>query len=348
MQTVNNSAPWRATALVTGGGGYIGSHCVVALVESGIRCIVVDNLSNCYGGVAGSWARLLPVGSVKTIALDVRDHERLTDICLSEKVDVVIHFAALKSVPDSFAQARDYFDVNVAGSGAVIASALAAGTKLFVFSSSAAVYAAGYGSPLHENHPIGPSSPYGWTKALAERLFLGSSDDMRSVALRYFNPIGAHKSALIGEFPRSNLGNIAPSLCEAAESGRPLKVFGTDYPTADGSPVRDYLHVSDVAEAHAAAAAYLLNGGNTDVFNIGRGVGTTVLELHRIFCEVNQVRVPVMPMGRRAGDPASIFAQVDRARSVLNWTAKLGLADMCTSSWAWWLRRGDTYGDSHW
>jgi UDP-glucose 4-epimerase len=335
----------RATALVTGGGGYIGSHCVAALVDSGVRCIVVDNLSNCFGGVAESLLRLLPSRSVRFVQADIRDRACLSRIFAAESIDVVLHFAGLKSVPESFESPERYFEINVGGSASLMASAVMAGIKKFIFSSSAAVYRPSTDEPLMEQSQVEPASPYGWTKALAERLFCSAIADTTSIALRYFNPVGAHDSGLLGEYPRANLGNVMPSLCVAAESGRPFRVCGVDFPTADGSAVRDFVHVMDVADAHVAATHYLLEGGATDVFNIGRGVGTSVLQLHGVFCEVNSLHVPVEVTERRPGDVPCVFAAVDKAGQILGWSAKRGLREMCAEAWSWWGRRRSCYAE---
>lgn len=337
----------RPVALVTGGGGYIGSHCVAALGAVGFRCVVIDNLSNCYGGVLESWLRLLPEGAVRAVAADIRDFSSLRRIFAHERIDVVVHFAALKSVPESFERSGAYFDVNVGGSAALLSCALDAGVDRFVFSSSAAVYGPLGHRGLLEEDPLAPASPYGWTKLMGESLCFGQQR-ASCVALRYFNPVGAHDSGLLGEYPRQPLGNLMPALCHAAETGAPFLIHGTDYPTVDGTAVRDYVHVVDVAEAHVAAVHHLLKGGSSGVYNIGRGRGTSVDEICRTFCEVNALQVRTVRSGRRVGDLPIVYAEVDRAREVLGWSATLDLERMCRDAWAWWRCRRQVLPDQSW
>ena len=333
-----------AVILVTGGAGFIGSHTCVALTEAGYDVLIADNFSNSSPDVPGRLERLAG-RPMKCVRADVRDREALDRLFRDHPISAVIHFAGLKAVGESVAKPLEYYGNNLGSTLALCGAMAAAGVKRLVFSSSATVYATGSPMPLDEDSPLGCTNPYGWSKFMIEQMLrdLAASDPEWSIALlRYFNPIGAHQSGLIGEDPRGIPNNLFPYVCRVA-SGRleKLSVFGDDYPTPDGTGVRDYIHVSDLAEGHVSALKFLEGMGGAEAFNLGTGKGTSVLELIRAFERASGKAVPFEITGRRPGDIAVCYARTDRARKMLGWSAKRTLDDMCRDGWNRELLRDD-------
>ncbi|MGH8925565.1 MAG: UDP-glucose 4-epimerase GalE [Acidimicrobiia bacterium] len=324
--------------LVTGGTGFVGSHVAVALIEAGHEAVIVDNLSNSQLGV---------IDGIESITgyrppffqLDIGDRTALRE-AIGRGVDSVVHLAALKAVGESVASPLRYYGNNVGGTVRMLEVLSEAGLRSLVFSSSATVYGQPEHLPLREDMPIGrATNPYGWTKIMMEQVMadLACSDPSWSMTfLRYFNPVGAHESGKIGEAPNGVPSNLMPYVNQVAAEIRPaLPVFGTDYPTRDGTPIRDYVHVMDVAEGHARAVGALTGEPGTYTYNLGTGRGTTVLELVSEFETTNGVSVPWNPHSRRPGDVAESWAAVDRAAHDLGWRAKRDLSDMCRDAWHW-------------
>ncbi len=324
--------------LVTGGAGFIGSHTVVRLMEEGHEPVVVDNLSNSDASVVRR------IGEITGTApqfhkADIRDHDKLAEIA-ADGFDAVIHFAALKAVGESVENPVLYYENNVGGTIDLIEVLLDAGVENFVFSSSATVYGEPEQLPMREDMPIGvATNPYGWSKIMMEQILrdVQVANPRWSVSLlRYFNPVGAHSSGLIGEDPSGVPNNLMPYVAKVAAGLLPqLQVFGGDYPTPDGTGIRDYIHVVDLAEGHVAALDQLAGVPGVHVFNLGTGRGHSVLEVVEAYERESGQRVPYQIVDRRPGDVAESWAEVSKAESELGWKAGLDLADMCRDSWAW-------------
>lgn len=328
-----------ASILVTGGAGYIGSHTCVELLEAGHEVVVLDNLSN---SSEESLKRVqeLTGKALKFIQGDIRNQNDLDQIFSSYQIDAVLHFAGLKAVDESQQIPLTYFDNNIAGSIQLVQAMERANVFKLVFSSSAIVYDKGNASPLDETMSIGiPSNNYGYTKLIVEQLLekLSISDQRWSIALlRYFNPIGAHKSGRIGEDPQGIPNNLMPYVTQVAVGRRDkLSIYGDDYDTVDGTGVRDYIHVVDLANAHLCALTNRLNTKGCRAWNIGTGNGCSVLEVKNTFELVNGVAVAYEIAPRRSGDVATSFANNARAVSELGWTPKYKLEDMLADSWNW-------------
>ena len=324
--------------LVTGGTGFVGSHVVVALIEAGHEPVIVDNLSNSQLGVIEGIEGITGYRP-RFFQLDVGDQMALRE-AIGPGVDSVVHLAALKAVGESVAQPLRYYDNNVGDTVRMLEVLSEAGVRNLVFSSSATVYGQPEELPLREDMASGDATnPYGWTKIMMEQVMsdLARSDPSWSMTLlRYFNPVGAHESGKIGESPNGEPNNLMPYISQVAAEIRPLlRVFGIDYPTRDGTPIRDYIHVMDVAEGHARAAGALTGKPGTHIYNLGTGRGTTVLELVSEFESTNGVSVPWQAHPRRPGDVAESWAAVDRAAKDLGWRAKRDLSDMCRDAWLW-------------
>lgn len=335
----------KKTIFVTGGAGYIGVHTLVCLVEAGYHVVVLDNFSN-SSPLALARVEKLTGAKVRLLEGDVRNTEMLKRFFVEraeagEPVSCVLHLAALKAVGESVRLPLEYYDVNVTGTLSLLAAMRAAGIEKIVFSSSATVYQPGANLPYTERHPLGPSNPYGHSKAMVEQVlqdFCVANDGCAAVALRYFNPIGAHPSGEIGDYPLGVPNNLFPYITRTAIGSLPvLPVFGADYPTVDGTGVRDYIHVSDLATGHVKAIDWLCNGENRGfhLFNLGTGRGTSVLELIKAFEAVNGIAVPYEIRGRRVGDTAAAWADVSAARQVLQWHAVHTIEDMCRDGWRW-------------
>ena len=325
--------------LVTGGAGYIGSHTCVELLNEGYGVIVIDNL--CNSNVKSlDRVRELTGKDLTFYEGDVRDEALLRKIFASHDIGCVIHFAGLKAVGESVAEPWRYYDNNL-NSTLVLTKVMAdVGMKNLIFSSSATVYTADNEMPLREESRTGGcTNPYGWTKYMTEQILSGlchADAGWGVVLLRYFNPIGAHKSGMIGEDPRGIPNNLMPYITQVAIGRREkLSVFGNDYDTHDGTGVRDYIHVVDLARGHVAAVSYVAGHPGCQVFNLGTGTGYSVLDMVNTFATVNNVPVPYTIAPRRPGDIATCYADPTKSASVLGWTATRTLEDMCRDSWNW-------------
>ena len=325
--------------LVTGGAGYIGSHTCVELLESGYEVVVVDNLCN-SNPESLNRVKQITGKSVRFYEGDVRDEALLQNIFAENEIACVIHFAGLKAVGESVAKPWEYYDNNLNSTLILTKVMKQAGVKKIIFSSSATVYTADNEMPLRENSRTGNcTNPYGWTKFMTEQILSGMAhaDDQWSIALlRYFNPIGAHASGTIGEDPRGIPNNLMPYITQVAIGRREkLSVFGNDYDTHDGTGVRDYIHVVDLAKGHVAAVRYVLENQGCEVFNLGTGTGYSVLDIVNAFVSVNNVAVPYVITDRRPGDIATCYADPAKSAEKLGWKAEKTLEDMCRDGWNW-------------
>ena len=325
--------------LVTGGAGYIGSHTCLELLSSGYGVVVVDNLCN-SNPKSLDRVEALTGKKLKFYEGDVRDEELLRKIFAENEISAVIHFAGLKAVGESVAQPWRYYDNNL-NSTLVLTKVMGeAGVKRIIFSSSATVYSGENEMPLRENSRTGNcTNPYGWTKYMTEQILSGmahADPEWSIVLLRYFNPIGAHESGRIGEDPRGIPNNLMPYITQVAIGRRDhLSVFGNDYDTPDGTGVRDYIHVVDLAKGHVAAVKYVAAHRGCEAFNLGTGTGYSVLDMVNTFREVNHVDVPYVITDRRPGDIGTCYADPAKSEAVLGWKAQETLADMCRDSWNW-------------
>ena len=325
--------------LLTGGAGYIGSHTAVELLETGRDVVIVDDFSNSSPEAVGNIARITGKQPVCYQA-DAADREAMERVFTENRIEAVIHFAGFKAVGESVQKPLAYYRNNLDTALTVLEVMEGHGCNTFIFSSSATVYGMNNLSPLTEEMPAGGcTNPYGWTKYMIEEILQDAAranPALSVVLLRYFNPVGAHKSGLIGERPNGIPNNLMPFITQVAAGKLPrLSVFGNDYPTPDGTGVRDYIHVVDLAKGHLAALEYALAHTGTEIVNLGTGRGSSVLELVDTFQRVNGVEVPYEIAPRRPGDIAVCYANADKAARLLNWHAELGLEDMCRDSWRW-------------
>ena len=335
--------------LVTGGAGYIGSHTCVELIETGHTPIVVDNL---YNSSPKSLERVKEITGVevKFYEGDVRDEALLNRIFDENEIGAVIHFAGLKAVGESVAKPLAYYDNNLI-STMVLARVMGnRGCKKIIFSSSATVYSGDNEMPLRETSKTGNcTNPYGWTKYMCEQILrdIAKADPEWSVVLlRYFNPVGAHKSGKIGEHPNGIPNNLMPFISQTAIGKRKqLSVFGNDYDTHDGTGVRDYIHVVDLAKGHVAAVDYMQNNKGEAVFNLGTGTGYSVLDMVKAFETANGIPVPYVIAERRPGDLATCYADPTKSREILGWTAKHDQTDMCRDTWNWQSQNPNGFDD---
>ena len=324
--------------LITGGAGFIGSHTCVEMLNSGYDVVVVDNLDN---SSSESLDRVEKITGkkVKFYKEDVRNREALRKIFTENSIEAVIHFAGLKAVGESVREPIMYYDNNLINTLVLLETMNEFGVKKIVFSSSATVYGVATEMPLVEGMPLGAINPYGRTKLFIEHILtdLYAADKDWCVALlRYFNPIGAHKSGLIGEDPKGIPNNLMPYISQVAVGKLDkLHVFGNDYKTIDGTGVRDYIHVVDLALGHVKAIEWVLKNTGCEPFNLGTGNGTSVLQLRDAFVKATGVDVPYVIDPRRPGDPDEVYANADKARKVLGWTAKYGIEEMCEDTWRW-------------
>ena len=332
--------------LLTGATGYIASHTWLALLEAGFRVVGIDNFSNSSPAVLERLEKLSR-STPEFVEADVRNQALLDSLFGREHIDAVVHFAAFKAVGESTAEPLTYFANNLGGLLVLCETMKRHGTKTLVFSSSATVYGKPEHLPLAEDAPLATTNPYGATKLMGEEI-LGSVqkvDPSWAIALlRYFNPVGAHESGLIGEDPRGVPNNLMPYVTQVAIGKRDrLLVFGDDYDTPDGTGVRDYIHVLDLAEGHVSALRYLLDSKRSITANLGTGRGYSVLELLRAFEKASGRTVPFEVVARRPGDIDACYADPARARELLGWEARRGIDAMCTDSWRWQSLNPDGY-----
>jgi UDP-glucose 4-epimerase len=326
--------------LVTGGAGFIGSHTVAELAAAGYRPIIIDNFSNSDRQVLNGLKEIIGQ-DVVCYEQDYQDKKALFDVIEKESVDGVIHFAAYKAVAESVENPLKYYDNNVAGFVKLLEAILEKGIAAFVFSSSAAVYGNPPADAVTEDADCAPTSPYGWSKYMDEIILrdtCSANKNLKGIALRYFNVVGSHESALIGELPKGKPQNLLPIIVQAVTGQLPpVTVFGTDYPTPDGTCLRDYIHVVDLAKAHVKALDSLKakRGSYYDVFNIGTGKPTSVLELINTFEKVNGVKVPHTLGNKRAGDPVAYYAIAGKAEKEFDWKAGKTTADAVADAWRW-------------
>ncbi len=335
--------------LVTGGAGYIGSHTCIEMLKAGLEPVVVDNLSN---------SKIESLRRVERIAgrpvpfyqADIRDRAALADIFKRHAIESVVHFAGLKAVGESVRQPLLYYDNNVSGTVVLCQAMAEAGVKRIVFSSSATVYGDPVEVPIREDFPVGATTnPYGRSKFMIEEILrdLQVADaDWRVTLLRYFNPVGAHESGLIGEDPNGIPNNLMPYVAQVAV-GRlaRLSVFGGDYPTPDGTGVRDYIHVVDLAQGHVAALGHQRERPGVSVFNLGTGQGYSVLDMVKAFAAASGREVPYQIVGRRDGDIARCYADPSRAAEELGWRAERGIEAMCVDTWRWQSLNPNGFGE---
>lgn len=322
--------------LVTGGLGYIGSHTALELLERKHQVVVVDNLYNAEIGVKDRLEQLSgqPLSFYQA---DCLDRPAMEEIFAAEKPDAVIHFAGYKAVGESVRIPLKYYENNLLSALVVLDVMLENGCKNFIFSSSATVYSPENHSPLREGMSLAATNPYGWTKVMIEQMLRDTfvaNPDFTGVSLRYFNPIGAHDSGLLGEKPVGIPNNLMPYICQVADGTREkLYVFGNDYDTVDGTGVRDYIHVLDLAEGHVAALEKLADSNQVYEVNLGTGRGTSVLELVHAFEKANALTIPYVITDRRPGDVATVYADTQKAKELLGWRAKRTMEEACASSW---------------
>ena len=347
-----------STVLVTGGAGYIGSHTCVELLESGHQVIVIDNLSN-SSEIALERVSEITGKSLHFYMGDVRDRTLLAQIFNQHKIDAVIHFAGLKAVGESCQMPLAYYDNNLNSTLALCQEMERAGVKNLVFSSSATVYGDPEKLPLTEDMPLSATNPYGRSKLIIEEMLrdLPEADKLTQakvpwavILLRYFNPVGSHKSGRIGEDPKDIPNNLMPFISQVAVGRREkLSVFGNDYDTIDGSGVRDYIHVVDLAKGHVCAVDNLIGESSiqgVEAVNLGSGTGTSVIQLVDAFSKENDVRVPYEIVGRRPGDVAACYADANKALSLFGWQTKLDITDMVKDTWNWQKSNPEGYPES--
>jgi UDP-glucose 4-epimerase len=322
--------------LVTGGLGYIGSHTCVELLKAGHEVVVIDNLCNAQEEVKGRIEKIAGK-SIDFHKVDIRDRDGLEQVFNTHKIGAVIHFAGLKAVGESVAQPLRYYDNNVSGSVALFETMGKHGVKTIVFSSSATVYGDPASVPIREDFPLSATNPYGRSKLMIEEILrdlFKAEPDWHIALLRYFNPVGAHESGLIGEEPNGIPNNLVPYIAQVATGKREkLSVFGGDYPTPDGTGMRDYIHVVDLAIGHVKTLDKLATGPGVVTYNLGTGRGNSVLEMVRAFEQASGRNIPYQIVDRRPGDIAKCYADPSRASSELGWTAERDIAQMCADVW---------------
>jgi UDP-glucose 4-epimerase len=335
--------------LLTGGAGYIGSHTAAAFIAQGHGVVVADNFSN---SSPEALTRIARITGVKPVchAVDVSDPSALETVFAASRIDAVVHFAGLKAVGESVAVPLKYYRNNIDTTLTLLESMAKFGVKKLIFSSSATVYGTPEALPLTEDMPTQPESPYGWTKLMIERIitdYAASDPGFSAVLLRYFNPVGAHPSGLIGEDPRQIPNNLMPYIAQVAAGKLPaLNIFGNDYPTKDGTGVRDYIHVADLARGHVAALDRCREHPGAEIFNLGTGTPYSVMEVVRAFEAASGVAVPCRIAPRRGGDIAIYYADPAKANRALGWQAQYGLSDMCRDAWRFQTQNPNGYADA--
>ena len=335
--------------LVTGGAGYIGSHTVVELLQADYEVVVLDNLSN---SSEKSLARVEAITGKKIpfYKADILDREALEEIFSKEKINAVIHFAGLKAVGESVKKPWEYYENNIAGTLTLVDVMRKHGVKNIIFSSSATVYGNPAQIPITEDCPKGQcTNPYGWTKSMLEQILSDiqkADPEWNVILLRYFNPIGAHKSGTIGENPNGIPNNLMPYITQVAVGKlEKLGVFGNDYDTPDGTGVRDYIHVVDLAAGHVKALDKIKENAGLKIYNLGTGTGYSVLDIVRNFEEATGVKIPYVIKDRRPGDIATCYSDASLAKKELGWEAKYGIKEMCADSWNWQKNNPNGYED---
>ena len=334
--------------LITGGAGYIGSHTCIELVKSGRDVVIIDNLRNSKKEAVKRIEKILGK-PVKFYEGDVRDRELLRKIFTENKIEAAIHFAGLKAVGESAQIPLEYYENNLDSTFVLCDVMKEFGVKKIVFSSSATVYGLSKTMPLVETMPLGAINPYGRTKLFIEyilRDIYNADNDWCVALLRYFNPIGAHESGLIGEDPKGIPNNLMPYISQVAV-GRleKLRVFGNDYNTPDGTGVRDYIHVVDLAVGHVKAVDWVLENKGCEAINLGTGNGCSVLQLREAFEKASGIKIPYEIVGRRPGDPDEVYANADKAKKLLGWEATKTIDDMCRDTWRWQKKNPNGYGE---
>ena len=337
------------TVLVAGGCGFIGSHTCLEFLEQGFDVVVADNLCN-SSVTALKRVEELTGKQIPFYPVDVRDEAAVRPIFENHSIDCVIQFAGLKAVGESVHKPLEYYDNNLNATLNLCKVMQAFGVKRMIFSSSATVYGEDNPSPYVENMPTGEcTNPYGWTKVMSEKILKGvavADPEWSIVLLRYFNPIGAHPSGRIGENPNGIPNNLMPYITQVAVGKREkLSIFGQDYDTPDGTCIRDFIHVVDLAKGHVAAMQYAMSHTGTEIFNLGTGHGVSVTELVETFEQVTGVKVPHVYVGRREGDLPVCYANADKAAKVLGWKAECTVADMCRDSWNWQKQNPNGFED---
>ena len=335
--------------LVTGGAGFIGSHTVVELLDNGYDVVVVDNLVN-SSPKSIDRVEQITGKKVKFYEVDILDREGLNKVFENEKIDSCIHFAGLKAVGESVQKPWEYYENNIAGTLVLVDVMRQHGVKNIIFSSSATVYGDPAEIPITENCPKGQcTNPYGWTKSMLEQVLSDmqkADPEWNVILLRYFNPIGAHKSGLIGENPNGIPNNLMPYVTQVAVGKlKELGVFGNDYDTPDGTGVRDYIHVVDLAKGHVKALKKIDEKCGLKIYNLGTGKGYSVLDIVKNFEEATGVKIPYVIKPRRAGDIATCYASAAKAKEELGWEAEYGIKEMCADSWRWQSQNPNGFED---
>lgn len=336
----------KPTILITGGAGYIGSHCVVALVEAGYDIVILDNLCNSSAQVLDRLETICgkPITLVRA---DARDRAALERVFRTQPISAVMHFAGLKAVGESVAKPLEYFDNNLGSMLTVLQAMRAAGVFRFVFSSSATVYGDPQSVPIREEFPLQVTNPYGRSKLMCEEMLrdLMAAEPVWQIGiLRYFNPVGAHQSGLLGEAPNGMPNNLMPFITQVAVGKRDkLSIFGNDYPTPDGTGVRDYIHVVDLADGHVAALRYLEKVQQCVTVNLGTGQGVSVMDLLEAFQRVTGMPIAHEHVARRPGDIASCYADASLAHQLLDWRTRRDIDAMCRDAWRWQSMNPDGY-----
>lgn len=332
--------------LLTGGAGYIGSHTAIELINSGHEVIIADNFLNSNPEVMNR-LKTITGKEIKLYNIDVTEFEPVEKVFCENEIDAVIHFAGLKAVGESVSIPLKYYRNNIDSTLTLVEVMKKHNVNNFVFSSSATVYGVPETVPLVEGMPTGCTNPYGWTKLMNEQILTdiaNANPEFSVVLLRYFNPIGAHESGLIGENPNGIPNNLMPYISQVAIGKlQKLSVFGNDYNTKDGTGVRDYIHVVDLARGHVSAIEYASKHSGVEIFNLGTGIGYSVLDIVNAFAKVNNVEVPYIITDRRPGDVAECYADASKALNEMNWKAEKNLEDMCRDTWNWQTKNPNGY-----
>lgn len=336
----------QKTILVAGGAGYIGTHTLISLYAAGYRAVCADNFINSHPEALRRTEAIIGT-KIPLYKVDVCDRSAVEQIFAENSIAGVINFAGLKAVGESVEKPLEYYDINLNSTLSLLQAMRRHNCRVMIFSSSATVYGMGNESPLREGMPTSATNPYGWSKVMNEQIltdYCGSDKNFSAVLLRYFNPIGAHPSGLIGENPCGIPNNIMPYITQVAVGKLPeLHIFGQDYPTPDGTGVRDYIHVLDLGEGHVQALDYAFTHPGAIEINLGTSRGYSVLELVKEFEKASGVKIPYVIDPRRPGDVASVFADASRAENLLAWRARRNLAQMCRDSWNWQQKNPNGY-----